>query len=249
MKYNIEGGINFYNELSKSLNNNDNDNNNDNECLISCMPLTENYVTLECNHKFNYKPLYKEICQQKFVYKTYASHTLNSKDMQKWRDSQSPSFIRCPYCRNIQFNIIPYYPEMNLPRKYGINSLELTPCIKRIPHGHDDYTFTLFGITFKKGICANADLEDNDVTCPQYVSEIPDTTISYCRYHYKKALKEHKQSQKNQEKLKQKEAVKQEKLKQKEAVKQEKLKQKEAIKQEKLKQKEAIKQEKLDSKI
>ena len=65
MKYNIEGGINFYNELSKSLNNNDNDNNNDNnndndndndnECLISCMPLTENYVTLECNHKFNYE--------------------------------------------------------------------------------------------------------------------------------------------------------------------------------------------------
>ena len=90
MKYNIEGGINFYNELSKSLNNNDNnnDNDNDNECLISCMPLTENYVTLECNHKFNYEPLYKEICQQKFVYKTYASHTLNSKDMQKWRDSQ-----------------------------------------------------------------------------------------------------------------------------------------------------------------
>jgi len=143
---------------------------------------------------------------------------------------------------------MPYYPEMNLPRKYGINSLELTPCIKRIPHGHDDYTFTLFGITFKKGICANADLEDNDVTCPQYVSEIPDTTISYCRYHYKKALKEHRVSQRNKFKQEKKEAdmkIKQEKKEADMKIKQEKKEADMKIKQEK---KEADKQSKLDAK-
>ena len=33
----------------------------DNCCLISKEPLDRNYIKLECNHSFNYMPLYNEI--------------------------------------------------------------------------------------------------------------------------------------------------------------------------------------------
>ena len=125
MKYNIEGGINFYDELNKSLKDDKDDKDEMMECLITCMPLTENHITLECNHKFNYIALYKEIVKQKLVYKTYSQHTLNAKDMQKFREVKQDYFIRCPYCRNIQFDILPYYPEMTLPEIYGINSTDI----------------------------------------------------------------------------------------------------------------------------
>ena len=58
-KYIIEGNINFQDELYKSL---DEESDNEEEfCLISGLPLKEKYITLECNHKFNYESLYKEI--------------------------------------------------------------------------------------------------------------------------------------------------------------------------------------------
>ena len=53
-KYIIEGGINFYDELYKSICSPSNNENTDNICLISNEPLIENFVTLDCNHKFNY---------------------------------------------------------------------------------------------------------------------------------------------------------------------------------------------------
>lgn len=204
MKYNVEGNINFYNELYKSQDNNESFDNVP-ECLITCLPLIENYVTLECNHTFNYQALYKEICKQKYVFRTYASHVLNSKDLQKIRDSKLDYFIRCPYCRNIQFTILPYYEEMNLPKKYGINSLDISirediihpTTYNYIGYGHDDYQFTYYGTVFKKGSCCNVTCNDTDITndivlCGQkYVSKIPNTELTFCKYHYKNGLKKH----------------------------------------------------------
>ena len=38
---------------------------NEKRCLITSDKLIDNYVTLPCGHKFNYKPLYQEIVCQK----------------------------------------------------------------------------------------------------------------------------------------------------------------------------------------
>ena len=38
-------------------------------------------------------------------------------------------FIKCPYCRSIQFTILPYHEELALEQKYGVNSLD-----KKLPN-------------------------------------------------------------------------------------------------------------------
>ena len=55
--------IDFYSELKKELS--VDSTNKEQCCLITQMPLSDNYITLECNHKFNYLPLYNEVVKQK----------------------------------------------------------------------------------------------------------------------------------------------------------------------------------------
>ena len=57
MNYIIENNIDFFSEINNE-NNNNNDNNED-MCLINGEKLNENFITLNCKHKFNYYPLYK----------------------------------------------------------------------------------------------------------------------------------------------------------------------------------------------
>ena len=118
MKYTAED---FNLELQKMLNEDDDE---DNLCLISSLPLTDKYVTLECNHKFNYEPLYREIYTQKYEFKTYDYSSLNGNNLIKYKLAQQDYYIKCPYCRNIQFSILPYYEELGLKKCYGINSLD-----------------------------------------------------------------------------------------------------------------------------
>ena len=253
MKYNIEGNINFYDELYQSLDNNKTDDNTP-ECLITCLPLTDNSVTLECNHSFNYTPLYQEICKQKYVFKTYEQHNICSNDLHKLRDSKLDYFIRCPYCRNMQFTIIPYYPEMNLPEKYGINSLDISirenilqpTRYNSVGYGHDDYLFTHYYSVFKKGSCCKVTYTDKDITndivlCGQkYVATILDSELTYCKYHYKNGLKEYLLGLKLKKIQDKKEAT----LKLKEDKKEATLK----LKEDKKKQKDNEKQKILDEK-
>tara|TARA_B100000579_G_C22604211_1_gene744133 strand:+ start:217 stop:828 length:612 start_codon:yes stop_codon:yes gene_type:complete len=98
MKYVIEDDINFFDEL----NNIDDDSNNN--CLIENKPLTDNFITLSCNHKFNYLPLYNEVIKQKTKY--------NPNETTKLKIDQ----IKCPYCRQITNNILPFI--------CGINSIQ-----------------------------------------------------------------------------------------------------------------------------
>ena len=78
----------------------------DNLCLITKEKLTEP-VKLECNHTFNYKPLLNEIINQKSK-KNYTETT-------KLKYNQ----IKCPYCRNVQNKLLPYFN--NYPKYNGIN--------------------------------------------------------------------------------------------------------------------------------
>tara|TARA_Y100000992_G_C21037398_1_gene383294 strand:- start:54 stop:641 length:588 start_codon:yes stop_codon:yes gene_type:complete len=109
--YIIEDDIDFYKELNMSSCKNIND-----TCLITNEPLTNNSITLPCNHKFNYLPLYREICKQKNNY--------NSLEITKLKHYQ----IKCPYCRLIINNLLPYNSEVegvsktryvNSPSKYS----------------------------------------------------------------------------------------------------------------------------------
>jgi hypothetical protein len=86
--------MNFYEELFKVLSN-DEDTNIEETCLITNEKLEDFHVTLMCGHKFNYLPLFHEICNQKYNNNNY--------EIQRLGYSQ----IKCPYCRNIQNFLLP----------------------------------------------------------------------------------------------------------------------------------------------
>jgi hypothetical protein len=119
MNYLVENNIDFYAELHKS---NDEDYNLDisnNICMLSHLPLTDNFITLHCNHAFNYIPLYNEVCT-KYIYNNYNNEKLNDKQ------------IKCPYCRKIFDMLLPYIPYdcvnkeigVNWPEKYSMKHME-----------------------------------------------------------------------------------------------------------------------------
>jgi hypothetical protein len=62
MKYNVENNIDFYKELYNSLDHatgtNDNNEENTELCLITNVPLKDNFVKLKCGHKFNYEAIF-----------------------------------------------------------------------------------------------------------------------------------------------------------------------------------------------
>ena len=67
-KYNIEGGIDFFAELYKSLDIEENEEKTEedkNKCLITNHLLIDKFVSLNCGHKFNYIPLYNDIVNHK----------------------------------------------------------------------------------------------------------------------------------------------------------------------------------------
>jgi hypothetical protein len=132
MKYNIENNIDFYKELYTSLDetndkleNTVNSNENANICLISNQPLKDNYVELKCGHKFNYEPLYKDI----FNYKK----KFNNMETMKTKLKQNQ--LRCPYCRNVQDELLPYYEYLGYPKEHGVNFYDINKSI----HGYSDF--------------------------------------------------------------------------------------------------------------
>ena len=124
--YVVEGGLHFYEELYKSLDDDKNLNLNacQNEkndisdenieckyCLISGMPLIEHSVTLECNHSFNYVPFFKYMKNYREKFSQLESKKINTDE------------IKCPYCRSIQKGILPYYDDIGVEKFHGINWL------------------------------------------------------------------------------------------------------------------------------
>ena len=114
MQYKCEDNIDFMSLLKLSPNQDDSINNENNNCLITNTPLEPHHVTLSCGHKFNHLPLFLEIKQQK-TRKNY-NEIVHLK----------PCQIKCPYCRKIQNNLLPYH-DGNIPgisRVHLVNSPE-----------------------------------------------------------------------------------------------------------------------------
>jgi len=115
-KYKIEGGVDFFSELYKSLDDDDNDKDKDNEdnlCLISNLPLVDKYFKMDCGHKFNYIPLFLDI----------KNHKQKFNSMEGNSSRLSNSEIRCPYCRKKHKGVLPYYEELGLPKIEGVNNI------------------------------------------------------------------------------------------------------------------------------
>lgn len=103
----------FYN----LLNNNETDNNSilnnidsNNLCKICDTELEDNYIELSCGHKFNYIPLYNEIFYQK------TNKYSLSYDYTKLNINQ----IKCPYCRSITNQILPYFSYYKVEMIKGV---------------------------------------------------------------------------------------------------------------------------------
>jgi len=254
-KYTIEGGINFYEELYKSL---DEDENIKDEhvCQITGMPLVDRHITLECNHKFNYGALYKEISKQKYIFRTYNLETLSKSEFQKFKDANTDYFIKCPYCRCIQFKLLPYYEDSEYPLKYGINSLEKTQydigfLIKTNP-GYN-HSYTSYGYTFYQGTCCKVIGEKDGVNVfcsSKYSASVLEMNKSFCSFHIRAEVKQYKLEKKANDKLliqKEKEKVKLEKQLEKEQKQLEKQKKQLEKQLEKEKEPKPKKQKKLNN--
>jgi hypothetical protein len=159
-KYIIEGNINFYEELMKEDDAFDKET-EENTCKITGNKLEEHFVKLNCNHCFNYLPLYYEIFNQRYVNLTFTSKVYRR-------------YFLCPYCRKLQENLLPYIAELGMPEFYGINSDDIIKMPKK-----EYLTTVVNGIIFKLGKC-------NVKDCTHLlVSKLPNCEETYCKKHYK----------------------------------------------------------------
>lgn len=233
--YNIEGGLDFFSELYKSIGIEDETEKveEQNLCLITNQPLIDKFVTMCCGHKFNYVPLYLDIKnhKQKFNVMEGSSSRLN-------RDE-----IRCPYCRQKQKGVLPYYQDLGLPKIHGVNYINvninvnssynyktcqyLTPNKDYEPNGIDPVDTNpnncgncKYFVCFKLGTQMNLYNGISDI-----VSYEDDNY--YCDFHKKQVVKKYKKESieklKKEAKEKEKELKKQKKLEEKEKLKSAKL--------------------------
>ena len=224
----MENNLEFYKYLEDSLKNSNELVDDSKMCLITQTPLVENFVRLECGHSFNYKPLYMELCSQKFR----SNHYQNN----------SKSIIKCPYCRNQISTILPYYPELNLDLIYGINIDDVK--YKKVNyHGECVYANT---VEYHTGVCNYSYpkpapyFSDFNCSC-NYVVLHKETNKTYCGGHIQFAKREYIKQQNKEKrdkiKLEKKNKLLQEKEEKKLLQKQEKDKKKLENKMNKIKQK------------
>jgi hypothetical protein len=245
-KYNIEGGLDFYAELYKSLDIEEESEEDKNICLITNEPLTANHFTMDCGHKFNYIPIYKDII----------NHKQKFNGMEGGNGVLGTHQIRCPYCRKKQDKLLPYYPELGLAKVNGVNFFHpkqaiyagnnIKKCMFKYPNENYDPS--------KPESEANSKYLTN-MNCCHHGSQIllynysnPSQPITYgdtnyyCYSHKKTMIKQYKAEQKQKEKDEAKAA----KQKAKDDAKAAKELEKQKLKEEKLKIKEAAKLAKIN---
>ena len=213
------GSLNFYEELYKSLDQPTIETNED-LCLITNSPLTENWVQLECKHKFNYIPLYNDILIHKKTFNRLERRILKSSE------------IRCPYCRNIQTTLLPNYEMVGVKQVHGVNFFdELQDNIQKIHtadyvNGSCAYVMTNMVVsengikTLKTSCCKNTNVKTLDLDGK-----------TYCFHHKYYAVKDHAKMEKLKIKEQAKEQAKHVKEQAKEQAKQVKEQAKEQAKQ------------------
>lgn len=211
-KYNIEGGIDFYNELYKS-DYNEEIIDQDNICLITNEPLTEKFVTLQCGHKFNYIPLYYDI----------VNHKKKFNQMEGPTSKLSLNEIRCPYCRKKQEYLLDYYEVLGLEKVNGVNFYD--PSVYESIQLHYNKTHKCEYkwknenydpskpetnanskyLIYKLCNCPGTQINIYNVLDPSQPINYGDSKY-YCYTHKKDMIKQYKLQQKEKEKLEKKQA-------------------------------------------
>jgi len=176
VKYQIEGDIDFYQELFHSLNDKElnlEEKNEDDICLITNNTLTENFIKLDCGHTFNYLPLYKDIMNHKNKF-----NSMETKD-----SILKITQIRCPYCRTIHNKLIPYIEMEGVEKKHGVNFFDID---------YEKYLHKFTGVCCYEciNVLFDESKEEDDITNPKImkcdndeVIKIKENNKDYCFYH------------------------------------------------------------------
>ena len=197
-KYNIEGNIDFFSELYKSLDDETKSESDNNLCLITNQPLIDKFVELTCGHKFNYIPLFNDIYNHKKKFNL----------MEGKSTSLKVNEIRCPYCRKKQIGVLPYYEELILEKTSGVNfydetEVECNNCSNQtFYNGKCEFVITPpshISINIKPYKCSSS-----------YVTKLEHDNKSYCYIHNRFMIKKIEKEKKEKEK-KEKEELKQKK--------------------------------------
>jgi hypothetical protein len=110
--YEVEDDLDFFAALKTMQPAQPAHTNSNDACLISSEPLNAFHVGLECGHKFNYEPLYQEVLRQK-----------GRLGMHNYYEKIGTHQIKCPYCRTITNELLPYIgPHPLIKRLNGVNS-------------------------------------------------------------------------------------------------------------------------------
>ena len=231
-KYKIEGNIDFFEELYKSLDNEENLDEDTNTCLITNQLLTDKFIQLQCGHKFNYVPLFLDIKNHKQKFNALEGNSTRLDNNE----------IRCPYCRNKHSGVLPYYEEFGYSKINGVNHYD--PSVK----GYQGYSYKqceYLSLNLNYDPSGNLQMETNKNNTGNVKffvcyasgskinienSELNNENKCYCYKHKNIVIKSHnkKLSEKAKEEAKAKKLLeKQEAKKQKEALKEENVKAKE----------------------
>jgi len=178
--FEIEDDIDFYSEI-----NGEKDDINENICLITQSQLEEDCVQLKCSHSFNYGPLFYDILNHKQKFNKLEKKSLKVNE------------IRCPYCRNIEDNLLPHNPSF--PSVHGVNIFDETIYLSNIQSKSND-------LKWSKGICQYP----NDEPCTHnIVTHIELFHLDLCCTHkneyiknyVKKIMKDKKEKDKLEKKI------------------------------------------------
>lgn len=216
VNYKVEGEINFYDELKKSLN--VEDNYSENRCLITNTILVEPFVKLECGHTFNYLPLYKDALNHK--------NKFNSMELGCILKNGQ---MRCPYCRNIQNSLLPYFYIEGVEKIHGINFIDEN-FHKYNNFFYGECCYSCSNPNYDENVEENQESNSKIIKCEnKNVTKLKENGKDYCHYHkyliYKQVLKEEKVKAKQLEKEKKlfiKQLEKEEKVKAKQLQKEKK---------------------------
>jgi hypothetical protein len=187
--YNIEGGINFFDELYKSLDIQENEHKCDddnNRCLITNEILADKFFEMSCGHKFNYVALYKDLINHKNKFNSMESSAGHLKMNE----------IRCPYCRHKHTGLLPYYEDLKLDQVHGVNYID----------EKQNHTHSCIGSSYKpcESLVINLNYDpsgnapDELIQCMAYGTKLPPhfgDTKHYCYLHKKLIINKHKRDE------------------------------------------------------
>lgn len=238
-KYIIEGGVNFYEELYKSLDDketNEKTVEDNNLCLITNQPLIDKAIQMNCGHKFNYIPLYFDL----------KNHKQKFNGMEGSSGRLSIDEIRCPYCRTKQKGVLPYYEDLKLAKINGVN--DINPYSSKLTTNYKKCSYKSLNPNYDPS--GNNPVETADYNtgnckyhtclCIGHFTLSIDNGNTYCWTHKKAVVKKMKEESK--------EKLKEEAKKAKEEAKKVKEEAKKAIQEAKLKAKEEAKKIKEEAK-